>query len=167
MKRIIALMSVLVFAAVAAKAIESTSDQGQAKAEIVAAATLTHDEDAILDFGKIVRDTDGGTVTIPVTEDGKGTQTTSGINVVDSNQYEADHFLLENLDTSLTYTIGGDTTVILTGPGTPMTVTLSKAPSTTITGVESKDIYVGGILQVGANQTAGVYTGSYTLTVTY
>ena len=54
----------------------------------------------------------------------------------------------------------------LTGPGTAMTATLTKsAPSNLTTG--SATVNVASSLAVGANQTAGAYSGTYTVTVNY
>ncbi|WP_428075735.1 DUF4402 domain-containing protein [Candidatus Avelusimicrobium luingense] len=46
----------------------------------------------------------------------------------------------------------------------PVALTLS---DTSVTGVATKDIYVGGTLTVGPNQAEGQYEGSYTVNVTY
>lgn len=54
----------------------------------------------------------------------------------------------------------------LTGPGTAMTATLTKSvPSSLTSG--SATLNVASSLAVGINQTAGAYTGSYTVTVNY
>ena len=61
----------------------------------------------------------------------------------------------------------GDT---LTGPGAAMalgTFTTNPASPTTFDNTGNLTINVGATLTVGANQVAGAYTGTYTITVVY
>lgn len=59
-----------------------------------------------------------------------------------------------------------DATSSLTGPGTAMTATLGNdAPSNLTAG--SATINVSSSLAVGANQTAGAYSGTFAITVNY
>ena len=79
---------------------------------------------------------------------------------------------------SATYTIAYASGVTLTGPGSPMALTqisdltgaggaatLVAAGALTAGGTQS--IYIGGSLAVGANQTAGAYSGNISATVVY
>jgi type 1 fimbria pilin len=66
----------------------------------------------------------------------------------------------------LAYEVSIPSTVTLNGPGAPMTATLSLDTATgTLSGSNSH--YVGATLAVGAGQTAGTYSGSFTVTVNY
>jgi len=59
-------------------------------------------------------------------------------------------------------------TATLTGPGSDMTVDLTSSNATPqLNGSGAATIYVGGTLNVGANQTSGAYTGSFTVTANY
>ena len=64
------------------------------------------------------------------------------------------------------FTTTVSSTSSLTGPGTAMTATLTKsAPSNLSSG--SATVNVASSLAVAASQTAGSYSGSYTVTVNY
>ena len=64
------------------------------------------------------------------------------------------------------FTTTMDATSSLTGPGTAMTATLGNdAPSNLTAG--SATINVSSSLAVGANQTAGAYSGTFAITVNY
>jgi len=84
--------------------------------------------------------------------------------------------------TPATFTVGGepnatyaitlpdDVTVTLTGAGDPMAVTdfvSSPVGTGTLSGGGLQTLYVGATLNVGAAQVAGVYTGTFDVTVTY
>lgn len=165
MKKLIGLIALFMFAAVMSYATETVSDTGTAKAKIIQAATLTH-EDGALDFGTIIPGTSAGTVTLDAVATPTAQDSDEIAGRVDANPVSSDHFTLANLDTGTTYTINVPATATITSGGNNMTVDLTKS-DTTVTGVASKVFYVGGVLHVGANQTAGSYTGSYTVSVTY
>lgn len=61
-----------------------------------------------------------------------------------------------------------DTTINLTGPGSPMSadLTLSNA-SPTLDGSGDAKVYVGGLLTIGASQVSGAYSGSFTVIANY
>ncbi len=65
-----------------------------------------------------------------------------------------------------TYSVTIPATVSLTGPGSAMTVTLTDPGAGTLTG-GTDTFNVGGTLAVGASQTAGSYSGTYTVSVNY
>lgn len=154
------------FAAVMAHAAESVSVQaeGTAKAKIIQAATLKHATGAVLNFGTLIADNDGGTSTLeavagPTAQD-------SGIQRVTADGVSSDHFTLENLDTATKYTVAVPASVTISNGTQTMSVDLTGSADE-VTGVGSQDLYVGGTLHVGANQAVGQYTGDYTVTVTY
>lgn len=165
MKKLIGLFVLLVFAAGMSYASESVSAQGDARAKIIQAATLTHANSAALDFGVIIRGT-GGTVTLTPANPTVATYS-SGVKAA-TGAVSADHFTLADLDEHTTYTVNVDDSVTLSGPSSStMTATLTDNTEGTVSDVTSKEIYVGGELTVGASQTLGQYLGHYNVQVTY
>lgn len=163
MKKLIGLLVVFAVAATMAYAATVNSDAGLAKAKIIQAPTLTHVTNAALDYGTVIRNS-GGTVTVAAaatpSPDYNGVAPATGT-------VTADHFQLSSLDTATSYAVSVPASVSLTGtPSGEMSSTLVLS-SGNISGAESADIYVGGVLTVGASQELGVYSGNYTVTVTY
>ena len=118
----------------------------------------------------------GGTATVdPVT----GARTTSGGTVAVGGG--AQRAVFQGTGGLLLITVSGDNSVTLTraGGGGSMTATLTRAmttsgggitllgSSTTLLPSGVQTYYVGGTLTVPANQPAGDYSGTFTLTVNY
>ncbi len=165
MKKLIALIGLFIFAAVMSYAAETVSANGTAKAKIIQAATLTHANGAALDFGVLVADSDGGSVVVPAVV--SPTPTDTGIKRASGN-VTSDHFTLANLDTATSYAVAvQDSVTIKNGNNDTMTVSPLTVSETPVTGVTSKELYVGGTLTIGSDQPSGDYTGDYTVTVTY
>lgn len=168
MKKLIGLLVVFAVAATMSYAAENVTAQGQAKAKIIQAATLTHVDNAALDFGTLVADADGGTVTLSAAA--SPTVTDEGVQRVGSGA-TTDHFTLGGLDSATTYTLSVQSPVTITkAGGGPETMSVAPTLSeTTVTNPAqaTRDIYVGGVLTIGNNQAAGNYSGNYTVTVTY
>lgn len=163
MKKLIALIALFTFAAVMSYAAESVTDTGTAKAKIVQAATLEHQTGA-LDFGVLIADTDGGSVFL----DSVATPTAADTGIRRATgAVHSDHFILSNLDTGTTYTVSIPANVTIKNADNETMSVATKLSDATVTGVASKDLYVGGTLTIGGNQPAGVYTGDYTMEVTY
>ncbi len=163
MKKLLGLLMLFAFAAVMAYAAEDLTANGTAKAKIIQAATLTH-QDGALNFGTLIADDDGGTSTLaavagPTAQD-------SGINRVTADPVSSDHFKLENMDTGTTYAVSVPASVTISNGTQTMSVALTKSDAT-VSGVASKDLYVGGTLTVGSDQAVGQYQGTYQMTVTY
>lgn len=154
------------FAAVMSYALETLTATGTAKAKIIQAATLTH-EDGALNFGTIIPGTSAGTVTLAATASPTAVDSSEIKGRVDADPVSSDHFTLANLDSGTTYTVSVPANVNISNGTQTMTVDLN--PSTTsvssVSGTQA--IYVGGVLHVGANQVPGSYTADYTMTVTY
>lgn len=147
--------------ALAAPGNQSTAD-GAATAEVVAPLTLTHDAGATLNFGTFVPGTTGGTVT--VTRAGNGT---AGGDVT---------LMPGSIEAADSFSVAGDAGrrfSIVTGAGSvtsgsdSMAFTTDARANHTLDASGAATFTVGGELTVGANQAAGVYTGSYSVTVTY
>jgi Mat/Ecp fimbriae major subunit len=141
----------------------AASASATATATIVQAITLTNT--ASLNFGSIAPNTTGGNV------------------VVDSadTRSSCDAGFCSGTVTSAAFTVAGapsynysitlpTTSASLTGAGTAMTVSsfahsAGATPALSATGAAS--FKVGGTLAVGGGQTAGTYTGSFSVTVDY
>ena len=163
MKKILLAAGMIALASGTAHAATAT---GSAKATVVAPLAITHTNAAALDFGTFTAGTGGQ---IAITAAASPTTTPSGgVAFVSGNTNSADSFSVTG-DTTRSFNVsfGGPVTVSTAGP-TPATMSFSP------TGVSSAaltagayTLYVGGTLTVGANQTAGAYTGTYSVTVTY
>ncbi|WP_166944776.1 DUF4402 domain-containing protein [Sphingopyxis panaciterrae] len=144
-----------------------------ANAAIVRPNTLIKTDD--LDFGTLVSGTAAGSVTVnPVT----GARSTSG--GVTSVGNDAQRATFQGSGGILLITVSGSNSVTLSraGGGAPtMTASLVRAASTGGGGIALlgttllpsgvQTYYIGGTLTVPANQPAGDYSGTFTLTVNY
>lgn len=163
MKKIILAAAAVAFATPAMAAPGDTAtDSGTATAEIVAPITITHDAGAALDFGIVIPGTAAGTVVVSQT--GAGSVTGDALFVSGSTN-AADSFTVTG-DASRAYTIVTTGGSVASGTNT-MSFTTSAPASSTLSATGSDSFSVGGTLSVGANQAAGVYTGTYSATVTY
>lgn len=149
--------------------------QGQAEAVVLRPLSLVKIDD--LDFGSIISGASGGTVTInPVTN---ARTTGGGVTPAGGMPQRA---VFQGTGGFLLITVTGSNSVTLTrvGGGAPsMTASLSRAmsnggggitllnPSVTLLPSGIQTYYIGGTLNVPANQPAGDYTGTFTLTVNY
>lgn len=151
-------------AAVAVPAVAAPGDTdtaaGVATAEIVAPISITHDTDAVLDFGTIVP----GTAAV-----GSVTVTTLGAGSVGGEA----QFVPGSTNSADAFTVTGQANRgfdIETGNESMaggMSFVTSAAATGTIGAGNTVGVAVGGTLTVPANQPAGVYPGTYDVTVTY
>ena len=144
-----------------------------ANAAIVRPNTLIKTDD--LDFGTLTSGTTGGTVTInPITN----ARTTSGGATPVGN--DGQRAVFQGTGGIFLITVSGSSSVTLTragGGAPPLTATLVRAASTSGGGIALlgttllpsgvQTYYIGGTLTVPANQPAGDYSGTFTLTVNY
>ena len=166
MKRLFGLVMLFMFAAIMSHATETLTDTGTAKAKIIEAATFSHVSGA-LDFGTIIPGTSAGTVTLGAVASPSALDSAEIGGRVTADPVSSDHFTLGHLDTATTYTISVPATVTISNGATGSMVVDLNPSATSVTGVSSADLYVGGVLHVGANQETGAYQNSYTVTVTY
>ena len=165
MKKLIALIALFMFAAVMSYAAETTQATGQAHAKIVSAAAISHDS-TVLDFGTLVKPTSAATVTLdavatPTPHDSTGLVRAAG-------GVSSDHFSLSNLEEGMSYTLQIPTSTTVSDGTHSMTVNLTpSASSFTGTAAGTDVLYVGGTLNINANQDAGDYTGTYLVSLTY
>ncbi len=160
----------LVYAALAASmvcmpiAAHAASATANSTVTILAPVTITKTADLV--FGTVSAGTTAGTVVMSTA----GARSVTGGAVLSSTATgNAAAFNLTG-NANSTYAITLPTSTTLAGPGTSMTLnTFTSNPSTTGTfnGSGSATLAVGGTLSIGANQTAGSYTGSFSVTVDY
>lgn len=132
---------------------------GAATATIVTPIAIVQAAD--LGFGTIAPTASAGTVTI----DNTGARTSdANVELLSTNTGSAGQFTVSGEGTSSFSTSVAN--VSLTGPGTAMPVVFTNDAPTALTG-GAATINVGGTLTVGANQTAGAYTGDVVVTVAY
>ena len=164
MKKIVLVAAAAAMFSTPAFAAPGNSDQedGAATAEVVAPLTLTHVVGAALDFGTFTSGTTGGTVT--VSRAGNGTAG-GDVTLMPGSVEAADSFTVEGDP--------GRRFAIVTGAGSvtsgsdSMAFTTNARANHTLDASGNASFTVGGELTVGADQAAGVYNGSYTVTVTY
>jgi tartrate dehydratase beta subunit/fumarate hydratase class I family protein len=129
-----------------------------------------------LDFGRIIPAAVAGTVTISTTNDRVAT---NGI-VLIGNDHQVARFAGQGVQGQRVRIQIAPATVTLTGPGPAMTVTnfiIGPAPTLQQNGSSANfrilpangifSFTVGGRLNVGANQPAGSYSGTFTATLDY
>lgn len=158
--------------AIAAIALSGTVVAGQAyaasasgSASATIATPVSISETTALSFGTILAD-DTASSTIVVSSAGARSVGSGSAQLLGGTVSNA-AFSVSG-ESGATYTISY-TAGSLTGPGTAMAVdTFTDDTSSTGTLTGGSDTFnVGATLTVGANQTAGSYSGSYTVTVNY
>ena len=143
----------------------SASANANANARIVPTITLAKSAD--LNFGDVVAGASLGTV---VMTSASARSATGGTTLGNANGAAAAGFNVGG-QASATYaiTLPGAASTISDGGGHTMTVdtwTGSKATGT-LSGAGADTFTVGATLHVGANQVAGTYTGTFSVTVAY
>jgi hypothetical protein len=124
-----------------------------------------------LDFGTLTRSSSSGSVTIYFSESDVSISTSGGVSVLTSSTYSAAFFEItgEN-NAQYTITLPADNDVKLTraGGSEQMTVTGFNHNSDLMLSDTGADSFsVGATLNVGADQVAGEYSGSFNVTVLY
>ncbi|MEQ9556453.1 MAG: DUF4402 domain-containing protein [Rhodospirillales bacterium] len=159
MKNVTVLGAVMAAALYAGQAQAANSVTAGASVEIAAPVSLV--QNVALAFGNVGPSGTAGTVTV---SDAGVKGVTGGASNL-GGSHAAGAFTVTGA-TGATYSITIPGTVSLTGAGSPMTVTLTEPAGGTLTG-GTDTFNVGGTLAVGANQAAGSYSGSYTISVNY
>ena len=163
MKRALVGAAMAVFA-INAPTAHAASATGTAKAKILRQITLTNTSD--LEFATII--SGAAASTIAVSPAGAAT---CGANLTCTGTPTSAGFDIQGTNNAVVL-VGGDNAVTLTGSlGGTMSAALSySATSVTLAagpGTVGGSFRVGGVLSVGANQTAGDYTGTFTVTANY
>lgn len=148
-------------AAMASTGANAATQTATAEVDIIAAVTLAQDNG--IDLGVIASSAAAGTVTLPT---GSDTRVCSAAVTCVGTAQRA-QFTVSNATSGYNVAITVPASTSLTGAGAPMNLTL--VPS--ITGFTSTGapvvFRVGGTLSVGANQVAGTYTGTYSVSADY
>ena len=140
-----------------------------AGARIITPLTITNDEE--LEFGDII----SAANTVTITTDGERSATTpEALLVTASRTPQAAQFTVVG-EASLSYTVVIDDSITLTGAATSETMTVDNfvhnangtLGATTSETPGEETFSVGADLTVGATQSSDIYTGSFTVTVTY
>ena len=163
--RNIALKRALMGAAIAtlamnASAAHAASATGTAKAKILRQITLANTSD--LQYATVISGATASTVTVSTAG---AVSCGSGLSCVGTTT--AANFNIAGTSGAVVL-VGGDSTVTLNGTlGGTMTSSLTySAPSVTLSATGGS-FQVGGTLNVGANQTAGDYSGTFNVTANY
>ena len=159
-------MKVALLGAMAVAALSSTDAQAatlgaDAKATILSAVQLAQND--ALDFGVIASSSTAGTVDLPTGSNGR--TCSGGVTCVGTAL--RGQFTVSGAATGFVVAISVPATATLNSGANAMSATLAQSiPGFTSTGA-SQAFFVGGTLSVGANQPAGVYTGTYTVSANY
>lgn len=166
-----ALVTAAAFGAAAAGPVLAADNQSVVSAVVVRPNTLVKTDD--LDFGSLTVGPTGGTVTIDPVNNARSR--TGGVTLVGTDAQRA---IFQGSGGLLLITVSGSTSVTLTraGGGGSMTASLVRAVNngggivllgSTLFPSGVQTYYIGGTLNVPANQPPGDYSGTFTLTVNY
>lgn len=160
----LAILTAALALTIAPAALAQNSDTATADANATIIAAIAVSNTASLEFGDIVQDATGGTVTVSPT----GVLASSGPHSLGGEQAAA---YTVTGDASKTFGITfGAPSITITGPAaatmTVDTFAASCSSGCALTG-GSASLTTGARLTVGANQTPGAYNGTFDLTVSY
>lgn len=160
----IALAGAAAVAALASTGANAATQNATAEVKIVTAVVLTKYAD--LDFGSVAVGATGGTVTMAASS---ATSATCATGLTCFGAAKAARLRVTSAAAGATIAIGSTATpVSLTGPGTAMSLTLNRSVNSIVySATVPEDIYVGGVLTVGASQAAGTYSGTFNVTADY
>lgn len=166
-----AIFAVCAFAPNVAVAGTQTAD-----AQIAVVTPLSFIQVENLDFGRVIPATTAGTVTISATN----VRTSTGGVVPLGTDYQRGKFAGRGTQNQRVTISLAPAVIPLVGPGLPMTVSnLTIGPDSTLNQAGASPnyrivaangifwFYVGGRLNVGANQAPGHYSGTFTATLVY
>jgi len=133
-----------------------------ATAEVDILAPVTLAQTAGLDFGVVAAGAAAGTVTLTPASDVRSC--TAGLACVGAANRGA--FSVVGAS-GYTVIISVAPTTTLTGVGAPMSLSLTSSTPSVIASGLAQTFHVGGTLAVGAAQTAGSYTGTFSVSADY
>jgi len=167
-KRYCTLMISLIIFCQAYAQVSSTVSSIGIDATIIAPISIENTGSTPMDFGTISRSSTDGTVTL--SPEG-GRTTTGGASVLSSSSFSAAPFTVtgEN-DASFNITLPADNTVEMTRLGGTETMAVDgflHNSTLTLSSSGSESFSVGATLTVNADQIAGDYSGSFSITVAY
>ncbi len=152
------------------------ADQATADAQIAIVRPLEFIRVENLDFGRVIRGSTAGTVTIA--PDGTRTRT-GGVTLIGTDFQPAEFAGMGTNNQRVDISLGANS-IFVTGPGAPMrvrTFVIGSTPTAILTTTPLRfrinsptGIFifpVGATLEVGANQVPGTYSGTWTVTLNY
>jgi hypothetical protein len=152
------------------------AEQETADAQIAVVRPLEFIRVENLDFGRVIRSSTAGTVTIA--PDGTRTKT-GGVTLIGTGFQAAEFAGMGTNNQRVDVSLGANF-INVTGPGAPMrvhTFVIGSTPTAILTTTPRRfrinsptGIFifpVGATLDVGANQTPGTYTGTWSITLNY
>jgi hypothetical protein len=152
------------------------ADQRAVDAQIAVVRPLEFIRVENLDFGRVIRSSTAGTVTIA--PDGTRTKT-GGVTLVGTGFQAAEFAGMGTNNQRVDVSLGANQ-IFVTGPGAPMrvhTFVIGSTPTAVLTTTPRRfrinsptGIFifpVGATLDVGANQAPGTYNGTWTITLNY
>ncbi|KTE45707.1 MULTISPECIES: DUF4402 domain-containing protein [unclassified Sphingopyxis] len=163
--RTIGMKRALLGAAIAALAMNASaahaaSATGTAKAKILRQITLTNTSD--LQYATVISGATASTVAVSTSG-----AATCGTGLTCTGTTTAANFNIAGTSGAVVV-VGGDSSVTLNGSlGGTMSSSLTYSASTVTLGATGGSFQVGGTLSVGANQTAGDYSGTFNVTANY
>ena len=141
---------------------DTATAQGSATAEVVAPITLNHVTNAALSFGTFTTGTTGGTVVVDQAGDGVAS---SDVTLIGGSLESADAFTVAG-DNGRSFSITTTSGSVSNGTDT-MDFTTDAPQSGTLSATGTASFAVGGTLTVAGGESAGDYSGTYDVTVTY
>jgi hypothetical protein len=152
------------------------ADQTAVDAQIAVVRPLEFIRVENLDFGRVIRSSTAGTVTIA--PDGTRTKT-GGVTLIGTGFQAAEFAGMGTNNQRVDVSLGANQ-IFVTGPGAPMrvhTFVIGSTPTAVLTTTPRRfrinsptGIFifpVGATLDVGANQAPGTYNGTWTITLNY
>ena len=154
----------------------ASAKQSVADAQIAIVRPLEFIKVENLDFGKVIRASTAGTVTVAP----DGTRTKTGNVILIGTGFQPARFAGMGTNNQRVDITLGTASIFVTGPGAPMrvhTFVMGSTPTAILTTTPQRfrinsatgifNFPVGATLDVGANQTPGTYNGTWTITLNY
>ncbi len=168
MKNITTIIAALVLTTLSINTFAQNSDAATANASARIITKITVAKDVDLNFGTIAQTVTGGNVILSASSN-EATYTNPSSVILSSEETRA-HFNVTG-EADATYGITLPTEVSITRAEGSETMTVTDFVTASLTGNTLTNgngaFYVGATLEVGANQVAGQYNGTFPVTVTY
>lgn len=156
-----ALLGVVAAAAMASTGAQAATQTASAEVDIVAAVQLAQNDG--LDFGVVASSGTAGTVALPTTSN---TRTCSaGVTCVGTAL--RGRFTVSGATSSYVVAITVPASTTLNSGANSIVLSLTPSMTTFTSTGAAQEFFVGGSLAVGANQAAGTYTGTYSVSADY
>ena len=157
----VALLGAIAVAAMASTGAQAATQTANAEVDIIAAVQLAQND--ALDFGVVASSATAGTVALPTASN---TRTCSaGLTCVGTAL--RGRFTVSGATSGYVVAISVPATTTLTSGANTLSLGLTSSTTTFTSTGAPQVFYVGGTLAVGANQAAGNYTGTYTVSADY